>query len=82
MAVVSFGLALGIVSAVFIFAIGIASWLFGWGTFVVGMLSSLYIGYSPSFVGAISGAVWAFVDGLIGGALFAWVYNKLLRRRR
>ena len=46
------------------------------------MLSSLYIGYALSFVGAISGAVWAFVEGLIGGALFAWLYNKLLRRRR
>ena len=29
LAVVSFGLALGIISALFVFAIGVASWLFG-----------------------------------------------------
>ena len=39
--------------------------------------TSIYFGYSVSWVGAVVGAVWGFVDGLIGGAVFAWLYNKL-----
>jgi hypothetical protein len=34
-----------------------ATAMFGWGIGVVQVLSTLYIGYEPSFVGAISGAV-------------------------
>jgi membrane associated rhomboid family serine protease len=65
--VVSFGLALGVTSG---------------GLQLAAALSSLYIGYGPTFVGAIAGAVWAFVDGLIAGVLIAWFYNRLLLRRR
>jgi len=46
------------------------------------MLSSVYIGYGPTFVGSISGAVWAFVDGLLFGVVVAWLYNRFLLRRR
>ena len=64
------------------FILGLAATLFEWGILVVKVLSTLYIGYMPSFVGSIAGAVWAFVDGFIAGALMAWLYNKLLRSRR
>ncbi len=40
-------------------------------------LSTVYIGYSVSWSGAVIGTVWGFIDGLIGGAVFAWLYNKL-----
>lgn len=40
-------------------------------------LSNVYLGYSVSVAGAFIGLVWGFIDGLIGGALFAWLYNKL-----
>ncbi len=39
----------------------------------------IYLGYSVSWGGAFIGLVWGFVDGLIGGALFAWLYNKLAK---
>ena len=39
--------------------------------------SSIYFGYTVSWSGAIIGTIWGFVDGLIGGAIFAWLYNKL-----
>jgi hypothetical protein len=39
--------------------------------------STIYIGYSVSWAGAVVGALWGFVDGLIGGLAFAWLYNKL-----
>jgi len=40
----------------------------------------LFIGYEPTFVGSVSGAVWAFVDFFVAGVVFAWIYNRLLRR--
>ena len=39
--------------------------------------SVIYFGYSVSWIGAVIGAIWGFVDGLIGGAIFAWLYNRL-----
>ena len=80
--VVSFGLALGVTSAIFVFVLGVVAAFFGWGVQLAAALSSLYIGYGPTFVGAIAGAVWAFVDGLIAGVLIAWLYNRFLLRRK
>ena len=79
--VVSLGLAFGITWALGMFLLGIAAALFDWGVPVVAVLSSVYIGYSPSFVGSIAGAVWGFVDGFISGVLMAWLYNKFVTRR-
>ena len=75
---ISFGLAIGIVVALGMFILGMMSAMTGWGIALVKVLSSLYIGYSPTLVGSIAGAVWGFVDGFLGGALVAWLYNKLL----
>ena len=80
--VISFGLALGVAWAVAVFVLALAAWLFGWGVDVAIALSSLYIGYGPSFVGAIAGAVWGFVDGLILGVMIAWFYNRFLLARQ
>ena len=80
--VVSFGLALGLTSAIFVFLLGLMAAWFGWGVELASTLSSLYIGYGPTFVGSISGAVWAFVDGLLFGVVVAWLYNRFLLRRR
>jgi hypothetical protein len=41
------------------------------------IISTIHPGYSVSYLGAIIGMVWGFVDGLIGGAVFAWLYNRL-----
>lgn len=40
-------------------------------------LGHFYIGYSVSPMGSVVGLFWAFVDGVIGGGIFAWVYNLL-----
>ncbi|MBE9554162.1 MAG: bacteriophage holin [Proteobacteria bacterium] len=80
--VISLGLALGVTAAIAVFMLGIMAWLFGWGIEVASALSGLYIGYGPSFVGAIAGAVWAFVDGLILGVMIAWLYNRFLLARQ
>ena len=80
--VISFGLALGVTAALLAFILGVVSTAFGWGILVAQALSSLFIGYGPTFVGSITGAVWAFVDGFIAGLLLAWFYNKLATRHR
>ncbi len=38
-------------------------------------LSHLYRGYDVSPQGSVIGLVWALVDGGVGGAIFAWLYN-------
>ena len=40
-------------------------------------IGRLYRGYSISPAGSIIGLIWAFLDGSIGGAIFAWLYNCL-----
>jgi hypothetical protein len=36
-----------------------------------------YRGYNISPTGSLIGLIWAFPDGLIGGAIFAWLYNLI-----
>jgi hypothetical protein len=43
-------------------------------------IGHIYRGYCISPLGSIFGLVWAFFDGLIGGAIFAWLYNILVKR--
>lgn len=40
-------------------------------------LGHVYRGYSLTFAGSLIGAAWAFVDGLVGGAIFAWLYDRI-----
>ena len=44
-------------------------------------IGSIYLGYCVSPLGSIIGLVWGFVDGLIAGAIFAWLYNKLVGKK-
>lgn len=43
-------------------------------------LGQIYRGYNLTFTGSLIGAVWAFFDGLIGGAIFAFVYDLFSER--
>jgi len=43
----------------------------------VTLIGRVYRGYCISFGGSLIGFVWAFVDGIIGGSIFAWLYNFL-----
>jgi len=44
-------------------------------------IGRVYRGYSVSPLGSLIGLLWAFPDGLIGGAIFAWLYNVVAERR-
>jgi hypothetical protein len=43
-------------------------------------IGKIYRGYSISLGGSLIGFIWAFIDGIIGGAVFAWLYNGLSER--
>ena len=39
------------------------------------LLGRVYRGYCITPLGSVIGLAWALADGLIGGAIFAWLYN-------
>jgi len=39
------------------------------------LIGHLYRGYNVSPTGSLIGLLWALPDGLVGGAIFAWLYN-------
>ena len=53
-----------------------------WPTYGVAFLElmdSVYPGYAPGGFGSvIMGSLYAVVDGAIGGAVVAWLYNRIL----
>ncbi len=44
------------------------------------IIGKFYRGYNLSLVGSLIGLVWALVDGFVGGAIFAWLYNVIATR--
>ena len=53
---------------------------FGGATGDMTFLGRVYLGYSITPVGSLIGLVWAFLDALIAGAIFAWLHNALANR--
>ena len=41
------------------------------------LLERIYIGYSFTPLGSVIGALWGFIDFAIGGAIAAWLYQKI-----
>ena len=54
--------------------------LFEGATGAVTLVGKVYRGYNLSINGSLIGFVWALFDGIIGGALFAWLYNLIAKR--
>jgi hypothetical protein len=44
-------------------------------------IGMIYRGYSITPLGSVFGLIWAFFDGLIGGAIFAWLYNLFAKEK-
>lgn len=72
------------------FAISVGIWwgiglfaLTWWMIFLQGstgdptLIGRVYKGYSVSPIGSLIGLLWGFFDGLIGGAVLAWLYNRV-----
>lgn len=45
------------------------------------ILSTIYPGYNVSPLGSLIGLGYGIVDGLVCGAIFAWLYNLLLPKK-
>lgn len=70
-------LACGIVTALAV-AWSVLMALVGKGVVPFNFVNQFYLGLlSPNVAGLIFGTVIAFIDGLVGGAIFAYLYNKL-----
>lgn len=72
-------IALGTTCALYTLILGWAA-MFGWGTNLADAVATLYIGFAPTLLGGIIGAVWGFIDGAIAGAVIAFVYNAVAGR--
>ncbi|MFH1369891.1 MAG: bacteriophage holin [Planctomycetota bacterium] len=73
----AFALACGLMWGLGVFCLAWWIMMFEGATGEVPFLGHLYRGFNISPLGSVIGLVWAFFDGLIGGAIFAWLYNKL-----
>ncbi len=79
----AFCLTTGILWAVAVFLVGVANLMWsGYGGAFLQVIASIYPGYdaSPSIGAVIVGTLYALVDGLALGLVFAWVYNLFAGR--
>ena len=61
---------------------GLGVFLFAWwvmlfegATGEATLIGLMYRGFEISPLGSVIGLAWGLADGLVGGALFAWLYN-------
>jgi TRAP-type mannitol/chloroaromatic compound transport system permease large subunit len=75
-------LASGILWGVAMLGMGLANLVWsGYGQQFLQTMASVYFGYhaTRSIAGVIVGTLYGAVDGLIGGAVFAWLYNQFAK---
>jgi len=54
--------------------------LFEGATGEITTIGRIYRGFNIIPVGSVIGLIWALIDGTIGGAIFAWLYNLIANR--
>jgi len=75
-------LASGILWGVAMLGMGLANLIWSsYGQQFLQFMASVYPGYhaTRSVAEVIVGTLYGFVDGLIGGAVFAWLYNQFVK---
>jgi len=75
MNVKALALAGGILWGFLVFALTLIEAARGAGHTLV-LLSSVYVGYSVTYLGAVIGLVYGFVSGALLAAVFCWLYNR------
>ena len=43
----------------------------------INAMGSIYLGYSPTYAGAVIGGVWGLADGAVAAALLGYIYNRI-----
>ena len=63
------------------FLIGLGHLVWGYGEPFLLLMASLYPGYTcgGGIVSVLVGTLYAVLDGLVAGAVLAWLYNRLRR---
>ncbi len=81
--VTALALTVGLLWGVVVFLVAAANTIWPtYGQAFLELVASIYPGYhaSPGLGSALIGASYGFLDGAIGGAVLAWVYNLLADR--
>ena len=76
----AFALTCGILWGIGLFVLTWWIIVFKGATGEITLIGRVYLGYSISPLGSIIGLVWALVDGVVCGAVFAWLYNLVAAR--
>jgi hypothetical protein len=71
----AFAVAAGILWGFLLFAFTLLEAARGVGH-TLNVLSTLYLGYSVTYLGSVVGLVYGFVSGALIGAAFCWLYNR------
>lgn len=69
----------GLTWSLTILIIGLFAWIFALDTSLMNTMSSLYVGFKPTWLGSLIGASLGFVDGFVGGLLIAGFYRLFLK---
>ncbi len=73
---------IGLIWGVAMFLVGVANLIWpAYGGAFLEMVASIYPGYTAtaSFGQVIFGTLYGLLDGAIGGAVFAWLYNCIAK---
>jgi hypothetical protein len=73
----AFALTCGLVWGLGLFALTWWVIAFDGVTYEVTWIGRIYRGYDVSPIGSVIGLAWGLVDALVGGAVMAWLYNKI-----
>ena len=78
----AFALACGLIWGLGVFLLTWWIIAFDGATGEVPFIGKIYRGYTISPAGSVIGLIWALLDGAIGGAIFAWLYNLIADRSK
>jgi len=83
LSVTALGLTAGILWGAAILVVSLANLVWpSYGRLFLDLIASVYPGYRPGagLGSVVTGTLYGLVDGAVGGAVFAWLYNLLARR--
>lgn len=72
------GIALGITWGLGLFVLGVFNIRGDWGGQLLDLLSSIYLGFNSTFIGACIGFLWGLFEGFVSGVIIALVYNFVI----
>lgn len=77
-----FGFSFGVVWAFGLLVMALSAHFIGFGLAMVRGIATVYIGYGPSFGGAVIGMLYGFFDVGVAMALVALIYNTCLMKQQ